>query len=360
MTTETLAPSPMNKENNFGIIKYHIDIDPGDKLKLNTNVDFEPVNLDYSRLYEENDKLWEDHTFQKHSSYIPTFAEICAKRICGPHNKNVIITILGKQGHGKSNAALVLAVSAAKWIARIKGGRPNDYFDLERNLATIDPNMLHEIMKDLRKFNIYMLDDAGPGWDSRSSMSDQNKHLNYILQTARPSNNIIIITTIHKRLVDITVRRLTHFLCISEEVMHNIGLTFFSVKTVEENQLYDKTYYKFLKNNGFSFSRHIVKQIPKNLQDHYDKVRAEKQEMVQRHYKEMKNGRKAEKDKGPGKREQKRQEYITEYGDDVLKLVMEGTPRNSIATALGIPANQVTQIAKSFGYSYLNRQWRGV
>jgi FixJ family two-component response regulator len=103
-----------------------------------------------------------------------------------------------------------------------------------------------------------------------------------------------------------------------------------------------------------------VKQIPKNLQDHYDKVRAEKQEMVQRHYKEMKNGRKAEKDKGPGKREQKRQEYITEYGDDVLKLVMEGTPRNSIATALGIPANQVTQIAKSFGYSYLNRQWRGV
>lgn len=358
MTTKTVDFCPMNKENNFGIIKYHIDIDPTKNLNLDTQIKFEPLALDYLDLDAENDKIWEGQTFQKHSSYIPTFAEICAKRVCGPHNKNVIITILGKQGHGKSNAALVLAVSAAKWIAKLKGGRPNDYFDLERNLATIDPNMLHEIMKDLRQYNIYLLDDAGPGWDSRSSMSDQNKHLNYILQTARPSNNIIIITTIHKMMVDITVRRLTHFLCISEEVMHNIGLTFFSVKTVEENQVYDKTYYKFLKNNGFSFSRHIVKQIPKNLQDHYDKVRAKKQMMVQKHYTELKTGKK--EDTGPGKREQKRQEYITEYGDDVLKLVMEGTPRNSIATALGIPANAVTQIGKNFGYSYLNRKWRQI
>ena len=50
------------------------------------------------------------------------FAEVCAKRVCGKHNKNVIITILGKQGDGKSNAALNIAISAAKGSLKLKGG----------------------------------------------------------------------------------------------------------------------------------------------------------------------------------------------------------------------------------------------
>jgi hypothetical protein len=295
-------------------------------------------------------------------TYIPTFAEVCAKRVCGKHNKNVIITILGKQGDGKSNAALNIAISAAKWIAKLKGGRPSDYFSMKDNLATIDPNMLHEMMKKLKKLNIYILDDAGPGWDSRNSMSDRNKHLNYILQTARPSNNIIIVTTIHQKMVDVTVRRLSHFVVIAEEVMHNVGKTYFSVKAIQENQLFDKIYYKYTRSHGYCFKRHVVDLAPKNLLDYYDRVRAEKQQMVQEHYEEMKKKNTNEDDgeQEPSKHEIKTQEYITEYGEEVLQHIQENNGLYSIANSLGIPRTQVVKIAKNFGYTYSKKQWRGL
>jgi hypothetical protein len=292
-------------------------------------------------------------------TYVPTFAEVCAKRVCSKHNKNVIITILGKQGDGKSNAALNIAISAAKWIAKIKGGRPSDYFSMRDNLATIDPNMLHDMMKQLKKLNIYILDDAGPGWDSRNSMSDRNKHLNYILQTARPSNNIIIVTTIHQKMVDVTVRRLSHFVVISEEVMHNVGKTYFSVKAIQENQLFDKIYYKYTRSNGYCYVRHCVNLAPKNLLDYYDAVREDKQRMVQERYEEMKRGKKIDGDDGESisKHDIKTQEYLTEYGDEILKEIQDNVGLYSMESKLGIPRTQISKIAKNLGYTYYKKQW---
>lgn len=348
------APMPNNN-----IVKYCIQ---NDETKYTQNLDSRPkVPFNAETIYEDFYRaISPDDPAQV--TYVPTFAEVCAKRVCGRHNKNVIITILGKQGDGKSNAALNIAISAAKWIAKIKGGRPSDYFNMRDNLATIDPNMLHDMMKELKKLNIYILDDAGPGWDSRNSMSDRNKHLNYILQTARPSNNIIIVTTIHQKMVDVTVRRLSHFVVISEEVMHNIGKTYFSVKAIQENQLFDKIYYKYTRSNGYCFVRHCVDLAPKNLLNFYDQVREEKQLLVQERYEEMKKGNvDAEpEDRGPTKHEIKTQEYITKYGDAVLQQIQENNGLYSIANALGIPNTQVVKIAKNFGFTYSKKQWRGV
>lgn len=328
--------------------KYSQNIEPRDRVNYIPST----IYKDFYRIISPKDPA--------SVTYVPTFAEVCAKRVCGKHNKNVIITILGKQGDGKSNAALNIAISAAKWIAKIKGGRPSDYFNMRDNLATIDPNMLHEMMKELKKLNIYILDDAGPGWDSRNSMSDRNKHLNYILQTARPSNNIIIITTIHQKMVDVTVRRLSHFVVVSEEVMHNIGKTYFSVKAIQENQLFDKIYYKYTRSNGYCFVRHCVDLAPKNLLDFYDRVREEKQQLVQERYEEMKKGNKEDNvtERGPTQFEIKSQAYLTEYGDSVLQLIQDNTPLTTIANTVGIPRNQVVKIGKNFGYSYSQRQWR--
>lgn len=344
------------------VLQYCItETDCTDALEIHTNADI-PFQADeiYSSFY--NAESSKGNPAESNYTYIPTFAEVCAKRVCGAHNKNVVITILGKQGDGKSNAALNIAMSAAKWIAKLKGGRPSDYFNMRDNLATIDPNMLHEMMKKLKKLNIYILDDAGPGWDSRNSMSDRNKHLNYILQTARPSNNIIIITTIHQKMVDVTVRRLSHFVVVAEEVMHSQGLTYFSVKAIQENQLFDKIYYKFMRTHGHCMVRHSVKLAPKNLLKYYDRIREEKQRMVQEQYEEMKKGTAdtEEEERGPTKHEIKAQEYITEYGDEVLRMVQENTGLYSIANALGIPRTQVVKIAKNFGMTYAKKQWRQI
>jgi hypothetical protein len=116
------------------------------------------------------------------SVFVYSLAEMFARRVAGKHNKNVIFILFGDLGGGKSMTLIKLAVSCAQWLAKIRGGKPSDYFTM-RNVAIIDPEMLQEKMSHLEQYQILMLDDAGPGYDARTFMSKQNRDLNYILQT---------------------------------------------------------------------------------------------------------------------------------------------------------------------------------
>lgn len=107
---------------------------------------------------------------------IMTLAEMFARRVAGRHNKNVIMILFGDLGSGKSMALLKLALSCAMWLAAIKGGKPHDYFQFS-NIAIIDPEMLQEKLANLKQYGIYILDDAGPGYDARTFMSKSNRDL---------------------------------------------------------------------------------------------------------------------------------------------------------------------------------------
>lgn len=209
-----------------------------------------------------------------------SLAEMFARRVSGKHNKNVIFILFGDLGSGKSMTLLKLALSCAMWLAKLKGGRPSDYFTF-KNVAVIDPEMLQDKMSHLDPYQILILDDAGPGYDARTFMSKQNRDLNYILQTCRTTNNIILVSAPHGAMLDVTIHRVAQYYAEVAEARHDQGISFIKVFRLVRVFREGKIFYVYMTKSGVTIKRFYVTLPPKQLKDHYDKVRDEQAKIIQ-------------------------------------------------------------------------------
>jgi hypothetical protein len=201
-----------------------------------------------------------------------SLAEMLARRVAGRHNKNAIFILFGDLGGGKSMTLLKLAVSCAQWIAAIRGGKPSDYFTF-KHVAIIDPEMLQEQLANLKQYGVYLLDDAGPGYDARTFMSKSNRDLNYILQTCRTSNNIILVSAPHGAMLDVTIHRVAQYYAEVSEVRHEIGLTFLKVFRLIRVFREGKIFYVYMTKRGVSVKRYYATLPIPEMKVTYDKVR---------------------------------------------------------------------------------------
>lgn len=209
-----------------------------------------------------------------------SLAEMFARRVAGRHNKNVIFILFGDLGAGKSMTLLKLALSCAMWLAKLKGGRPSDYFTF-KNVAVIDPEMLQDKMSHLKPYEILILDDAGPGYDARTFMSKQNRDLNYILQTCRTTNNIILVSAPHGAMLDVTIHRVAQYYAEVAESRHEQGVSFIKVFRLVRVFREGKIFYVYMTKSGVTIKRFWVTLPPKQLKEHYDKVRDEQAKIIQ-------------------------------------------------------------------------------
>ncbi len=87
-------------------------------------------------------------------------ATLFAETVTSRHNQHVMIMIVGAAGKGKSWAGLELAVETSKEIARIRGGKPEDYFNMKDNLGTISREEIKRVMTNPKKYAVIFLDDV--------------------------------------------------------------------------------------------------------------------------------------------------------------------------------------------------------
>lgn len=304
---------------------------------------------------------YEDYLDNSYALY--SLSERFARRVAGSHNKNVIFLLVGEVGSGKSMALLSLADACAKWLAKLKGGTPEDYFTLEDNVAIIDPEMLSETMNNLKKHNIYILDDAGPGYDARSFMSNTNKDLGHIFQTCRTQNNIIMISAPHGAMLDVTIRRLAHFYGEVTEVRHDIGMSFIKVFRLKQSFRNNKILYQYPSKGVATITRFQALMPPKELADSYQKVRDEQALALQksREEREAEAAAKKEKDKPPTRTELMWKQRVENDGQKLLEAI-EKDPEISpskLSMLVDYRYGAVVKVMNRMGWGYdpSNRVW---
>jgi hypothetical protein len=229
-----------------------------------------------------------------------SLAEMLSKRVAGRHNKNVIFILFGDLGSGKSMALLKLALSCAMWLSALKGGPPSKYFQFS-NIAIIDPEMLQEKLANLVQYNIYILDDAGPGYDARTFMSKGNRDLNYILQTCRTSNNIILVSAPHGAMLDVTIHRVAQYYAEVSEVRHDEGLTFLKVFRLVRVFREGKIFYVYMSKGNTVSKRYYCGLPPKSLKKKYDKVRDEQARIIAKRREERERAEREKEGRGVAK-----------------------------------------------------------
>lgn len=253
------------------------------------SIEASPSPLQWDHVTDRYASLFEGgKTEYKYNS----LAEILSRRICSKYNKNVIFSLFGEPGGGKSMAALGLADSCAKWNAKFLGGKPEDYFTLD-NVAVIHPSMLRDMIKDMKRHNIYILDDVGAAYDSRNFMKKDNKTLGYVLQTFRTLNSLLIVTGVDGGMLDVNLHRTARYYAEVGESYHFKGYTDIKVFRTLRKFRQKTIYYRYMNQNRTQIVRYRATLPRKDLIEPYEKLRKEQADWIQK----MEDEEEAQKEK---------------------------------------------------------------
>ncbi len=251
------------------------------------------------------------------SDEFETFAAHLAKRITSRHNKDVRLLVVGEPGSGKSRTLLYLAYRLSEEVAKLKGGKPEDYFTVD-NVGVITAEDIIDKMNNLNRYCIYILDDAGVAWDSRDFATRGNKNLNHILQTCRTANAAILISVPDPKLIDVQVteRGLIQFWAEVSESLHDYGKNLVKIFRLKRLFRAGKMLYMHPRYGDNKIVRYEARNPPEHIIYEYEEMRRLCANDAGHKY----------EDKGKSERKQKREEeaqlretHMTQAWDYVVK-----------------------------------------
>lgn len=213
-----------------------------------------------------------------------SISQIFADKICSGFNQHAIVLIEGKTGSGKSNAALDLAWRTSVEFATRLGGVPKDYFSLE-NVAIISGEEVIRLAKNLKRYNIYILDDIGAeGLNARKWQSDINDVMTRILQTFRTKNNLLILTVPDRSFVDKIARNLMHYKIVMGEAWFRRGLSTGKLSSVKKMYQKDSgsNIYPFIKHKGIVYNTCVFQLPPAHIRNEYEEIRQRIEEDIRK------------------------------------------------------------------------------
>ena len=210
----------------------------------------------------------------RRKAVIKPLAQIFAARVCGKHIKDVKLFLVGAQGSGKSRSFLFLAVRCAEEIAKKRGGVWQDYFpeDLS-NVIIGDPAGHADMLKSMKKYNIYIMDDAGVSVNARNFASSYNKSLNDIFQTIRTDRCILLLSAPDTFLIDKVPRTLFNFYGEVAESMHSLGVNLIKIFRLERRFRENDTREIYLQFGNTQVVRHRFLNPPQTMIDRYEILR---------------------------------------------------------------------------------------
>ncbi len=150
-------------------------------------------------------------------------------------NKNFMCCITGPTGSGKTYSALKFA---EQWDKNFTSDNivftPKAFVDL-LNSGT------------LKKGSVIVADEFGVSMNSRNWQSVANQVINYVLQTFRSRNYIVLFTSPDFSFIDVSARKLFHCHMMTEGI--NFKQEFCNIKPymLQVNQRSGDIYYKYLK-----------------------------------------------------------------------------------------------------------------
>lgn len=150
-------------------------------------------------------------------------------------NKNMMICITGPTGSGKTYAALSLAQN---WDSNFNEN--NIVFTPQQFIDLLNSNTL-------KKGSVIVADEFGVSMNSRNWQSVSNQVINYVLQTFRSKNYIVIFTSPDFSFIDVAARKLFHCHMMTQGINHKKGLCSVKPYMLQINQRTGDIYYKFLR-----------------------------------------------------------------------------------------------------------------
>ena len=262
------------------------------------------------------------------------FIRYVQKRI--EDNKNFLCSITGQTGSGKSYSALRLAEVLD----------PN--FSLDQ--VAFNPREFMKILQSghLKSGSVVVFDEAGVGMSHREWQSVGNRLINFVLQTFRHKNYIVLFTTPHMGFIDASSRKLFH--CHMETVGINKKDKVCRLKPLllQINQRKGDVYFKYLRvlipSQGVVPLKRISVPLPSPaLRKEYEEEKtAYTSALNQEILEELE-----EKHKG-------KQGKLTPRQQEVVDLLCEGYTVDAISDGLDIHQNSVYAHIKAVE----NKGWR--
>lgn len=216
-------------------------------------------------------------TKDKKDSEVIGMGKFFGEKIISEHNQHVLVNLIGKTGMGKSNASMRIGEEVSKYIASVKGGSPNDYFNIS-NIAIMRLDSVVPIIEDLdnKQFNIIILDDIGASYSARDFNKAINKNINKIFQTFRDTNTMVILTMPDTLMIDVVARRLAHFQIEITEARHDEGISVGKLFQIfEQYRKNSRPHYHFVNYAGIKYTKIAFTRAGDELVNEYETKRKE-------------------------------------------------------------------------------------
>jgi hypothetical protein len=147
-------------------------------------------------------------------------------------NKNLLGAFFGETGSGKTYAAMRYAQAIDK------------HFSIERVVFNTD-EFMKVLTSGLKSGSVIVYDEVGVGHGARQWYSMANQLFNYILQTFRHRNIIVLFTTPDIGFLDKNARKLLHITFETVKIDFENNLCYCKPKLSDNSPTYDKVYRKY-------------------------------------------------------------------------------------------------------------------
>lgn len=193
-----------------------------------------------------------------------------AQKITGKRNQHETAVVVGAKGAGKSWAALSLAYETSKYIAEIRGGKPEDYFSIKNVAIITKKNVIRVLKEEMKQYSVVIFDDIGVGWSNRDFQSKFNKVMNGIFQIFRTKNIFLIMSVPQKDYIDKLPREGLNYFIEVVESHFDKGFVEVKIKRIKKSAQDGYITHPFLIRNGKKYVRHLIMTAPEYLTTPYE------------------------------------------------------------------------------------------
>lgn len=154
-------------------------------------------------------------------------------------NQNCLIVITGATGSGKTYSSITLAEVVSEKLG-VDFSIKNVVFKPSEFMARINSG-------ELKRGSCLIFDEAGVGYSAREWWTISNKMINYLMQTFRHRNYIVIFTTPDLGFIDKSARKLVHIHMETQSIDRFHSLVITRPFIAQSNQRTGKIYWKYLR-----------------------------------------------------------------------------------------------------------------
>jgi CRP-like cAMP-binding protein len=249
------------------------------------------------------------------------------------HNKNFLCCVTGPTGSGKTYTTLKLAENWDKDFTA-----DNIVFTPEEFIALLNSGTL-------KKGSVIVADEFGVSMNARKWQSQSNEVLNYILQTFRSKNYIVLFTSPDFSFIDTAARKLFHAHFMTEGINFEDKVVRIKPYMLQINQRSGDVYYKFLtpllEGRGEVKIAQLDVALPsKQLIKEYE---VKKEIFVNKLNRDIEDKLKASKDKKEGKLEV---DPLIKRDEIIFNMRAKGMTHKQISELVGITRQGVSDIFK--------------